>query len=325
MQDIIQSSNPIVKSDNGLNTITYLAELSKSDAKWDSHRSNTQSIGNLYSKRKEFKKLAYRMDVCADILEFGRGINKDTGEIKYKLKSAMFCKVRHCPVCSWRRSLKNTARFFSRLPSLQSEFPKHRWLFLTLTVKNCQTDNLKSTLIRMNAAWKRLTERTNWPAAGWVKSTEVTRADDGKAHPHFHVLLMVPASYFSHGYVTQEAWAQRWQDALRVDYEPMVDVRVVKAKHKGQTIEAAIVETLKYSIKVEDAFKDPSWLYDVTTQLHRSRFIATGGALKGILKEEVSNDEMIVTDEDNDLDEESERQSNLFFQWKPSIRRYAKY
>lgn len=312
----------INKLAENVNKNEFLSDVSKPDSKWDTHRANTQKIGEIYNESPDFQKIAKRMSECSSVLGFGENIDTSTGEIKYKLKVASFCKVRLCPVCSWRRSLKNTARFFSKLPLLEKTFPKHRWIFLTLTVKNCEPEELKETLKNMNAAWKRLIERSNWPAEGWVRSTEVTRADDGGAHPHFHCLLMVPASYFAgHSYVTQATWAQRWRDALRADYSPMVDVRAVKTKHEGQTIQAAIVETLKYSVKVTDAFQDKNWLYAITSQLHKMRFIATGGALKGLFSEDLTDDEMIKINDDKT---EESSDASLFFSWRPTIRRYKK-
>ena len=56
-------------------------------------------------------------------------------------------------------------------------------------------------------------------------------------------------------------------------------------KKEGQTIEAAVVETLKYATKVQDSLKSPEWLYIVTEQLHKMRFVESGGVLKGVLKE----------------------------------------
>ena len=137
----------------------------------------------------------------------------------------------------------------------------------------------------MNAGWKRLIERKNWPGEGWLKSVEVTRGQDGSAHPHFHVMVMVKPSYFSHGYIKQEEWAEQWKSVMRLDYMPVVDVRAVKPKKEGQTIEAAVVETLKYATKVQDSLKSPEWLYIVTEQLHKMRFVESGGVLKGVLKE----------------------------------------
>lgn len=306
---------------------TFLADLSPRDAKWDYHRSNATTIGQHYDQNPRYERLGERMAGCTTWLGFAELVNQETGEIGLKLRKACFCGVRNCPTCSWRRNLRNTARFFAAIPKLQEQFPKHRWLFLTLTVRNCEPEQLRETIKAMNAAWKRLIQRKGWPADGYVKATEVTRGEDGSAHPHFHVLLMVKPSYFAgHSYVRQDEWAARWQDVLRVDYTPVVDVRVVKAKKAGQTIEAAVVETLKYATKVQDALKSPQWLYVITEQLHKMRFIETGGALKGLLmKEKFSNEELIVGDEPAEsVDDEKPEEKLVGMSWNTSARRYVR-
>ncbi|MFZ5063913.1 protein rep, partial [Escherichia coli] len=78
----------------------------------------------------------------------------------------------HCPVCQWRRSLMWQARFYQSLPSIQQEQPKARWLFLTLTVRNCKVSELGDTLTAMNSAWNRLRLRKEFkPVLGWVRTT----------------------------------------------------------------------------------------------------------------------------------------------------------
>lgn len=306
---------------DAVNATRSLKDYSERDQKWDYHRGNTQTLGRHYDRSQDYKKLGGRMATCSTSLGFAEQIDESTGEIGIKLRAAQFCHVRHCPVCQWRRSLRNTARFFAAIPALQEQFPTHRWLFLTLTVRNCPLDQLRETIQHMNKSWQRLIQRKDWPAIGWARATEVTRGDDGSAHPHFHVLLMVPSNYFTKNYVKQEEWTQRWCDSARLDYTPIVDVRTVKSKKEGQTLQAAVVETLKYATKAEDSLTDPKWLYGITEQLHKLRFIATGGALKNILKEDMSNAEMIAGDDASDT---KEAEPSMWFGWKPTARKYVR-
>ncbi len=308
-------------------SVVYLTDLSPKDKKWDYHRANTTVIGQHYDANAKFKRLGDRMAGCTTWLGFAELVNRESGEVGLKLRYANFCGVRHCPTCGWRRTLRNTARFFAAIPRLHERFPKHRWLFLTLTVKNCEPENLRETIEAMNAAWKRLTERKNWPGEGWVKAVEVTRGEDGSAHPHFHVMVMVKPSYFSgKTYIKHEEWAERWKSVMRVDYTPVVDVRAVKPKKEGQTIEAAVVETLKYATKVQDSLKSPEWLYIITEQLHKMRFFASGGVLKGVLKEEFTNEELIAGDEptndEDGLDKAEEKIVGV--SWNTSSKRYIR-
>ena len=128
--------------------------------------------------RPRFSKYADRINGCSGILKFG--VNPDQG--KLVLKQAYFCRVRHCPVCQWRRSLLWRAVMFQQLPKIQELYPTHRWVFLTLTVKNPPVTELRDTLKHMNDSWQRLiqTKRFKSGVAGFLRTTEVTRGNDGK-------------------------------------------------------------------------------------------------------------------------------------------------
>ncbi|WP_425333843.1 protein rep, partial [Klebsiella pneumoniae] len=76
--------------------------------------------------------------------------------MKIKLKSAHFCRVRHCPVCQWRKSLMWKARYWKALPEIQSKYPSGRWLFFTLTVRNCEITEVKNTIQNMHKAFIKL-------------------------------------------------------------------------------------------------------------------------------------------------------------------------
>src|SRR5690554_8117477 len=119
------------------------------------------------------------------------------------------------------------ARFYQSLPSLVESYPKARWLFLTVTVKNCPVSDLRETLQSMNKAWQRLIKRKEFkPVTGWIRTTEVTRGADGTAHPHFHVLLMVPPSWFTRDYVKKMRWVELWQESMKLDYLRSEESRV---------------------------------------------------------------------------------------------------
>lgn len=308
-----------------INSSDFLSDFSEKDKKWDYHRRNTQNFSAIYAKNDDFSKHAAALDSCSEFLLMQWTKPDGDGETKLKLKNAAFCHKRHCPVCGWRRSMRNTAKFFSALPNLKQKYPKHRWLFLTLTVKNCNLDDLRSTLTEMNKAWFKLIRTKAFPADGFIKAVEVTRGKDGTAHPHFHVMLMVKPSYFSHGYIAQKTWAEMWQKSLRVDYEPVIDIRVIKPKFEGQDLQAAIVETLKYGTKVEDGFQDENWLYGITKQLHKMRFLSTGGALAGLLSDEVSNKEMVETGNDDEKGELDEEQPKMTFAFNKNVMKYKRH
>lgn len=172
-----------------------LADLSERDKPWDKHRANADKVSCHYFGS-EFQNYSDRIYDCSEFLDFKLVPDLELGELKMKLNSARFCRVRHCPVCQWRRSLMWKAKAYKVLPKIIAEFPTYRWLFVTLTLRNCPIEDLRSTLTWMHESFKRMTKLKDFPAVGWIKSTEVTRGKDGSAHPHFHCLLMVQSRYF---------------------------------------------------------------------------------------------------------------------------------
>jgi plasmid rolling circle replication initiator protein Rep len=196
------------------------------------------------------------------------------------------------------------ARLGTALPLIERDYPKARWLHLTLTVRNCPITDLRETLKLMNAAWQRLSQLKKFPAIGFFKSLEVNRAEDGSAHPHFHILMMVNSSYFQGAtYIRQDKWIEMWKKALRVDYDPSVHIQAIKP-NLGEDISDTIKEVAKYTVKGDDLVVDAKWLVEYTKQVHKTRAISLGGILKKYLSdEEATNDELILGESAESLEE----------------------
>lgn len=316
----------------------YLTDFSPKDKPWDQHRFEADRFRDLF-KGTDYERYATRMDQCSGRLTFRFDIGPE-GDYTLKLQAAKFCRVRQCPVCQWRRSLMWRARFFQVLPRILQDYPKARFVFLTLTVRNCRLQDLRDTLAAMNRSFVLLTKRKEWPGLGWVKAVEVTRGADDSAHPHFHVLLMVKPSYFTHGYLSQERWGELWQSCLKVNYSPVVDVRAIRPRKGTPEAElpaamiAAVTETLKYSVKPSDVLREPiasvwsqssnrDWLLELTQQLHKTRAIATGGVFKGYLAGLLEEDpeDLIHADEQPDQEPNPEG-PHLVATWREMARRY---
>jgi plasmid rolling circle replication initiator protein Rep len=297
-----------------------LTDYSERDKPWDVHKAQSDRVASIYAQEFEFCNLAARVLSCAGLLMFAWVPDRESGELALRLRGAKFCRVRHCPVCQWRRSMMWQARFYEALPGLQAAFPAHRWVFLTLTVRNCPVGDLRATLAAMHSAWKRLSLRPEFrPVVGFVRTTEVTRGADGSAHPHFHCLLLVSSSYFGRDYVSQARWVEIWQSCARLDYVPVVDVRAVKGE-----LSKAIQETLKYSVKPSDMESDSEWFLEMTRQVHKLRFVATGGVLKDVLKpeEKITNEDLVLADGSGE-GEESDL-PKLSFGWDRPVKRYRR-
>ena len=327
-------SDCLQQSDEVNSTIiekVLLRQVSPRDVTWDERRAESDRIRDIYQGT-ILDALAGRIDGCSGRLEFGWDVGED-GIPKTKLRTAFFCRVRTCSVCQWRRSLVWKAKAFKFLPKVIEAYPKHRFIYLTLTVKNCHISELRATLTTMNKAWAKLILRKKWPAVGWMRSVEVTRGKNDSAHPHFHCLLMVPTTYFkgTH-YLSQATWIELWKSSMQIDYNPIVDIRVVKPKKDGtETHLDAILQTFKYSVKPSDLIgdqkkeiqeKDREWLIELTTQLHKTRGVATGGILKEYLKD-LENDEPVdLIHVNEDGEQEEAKGISVIFDWHERCKKY---
>lgn len=243
---------------------------------------------------------------CAEFLHYAI----EPGILEMSLNRASFCRQRTCPVCTWLNSSKLRLRIFQGLPRLLADYPSCKFLLLTLTVKNCHFKELRAHVRVMEQGWRRLSNLPKFPAIGYLKSLELARPRDcfyhgiyigrmgqslidqwlrhlrsqpnwnplawrshwcEEVHPHFHALLMVPASYFTESeYMSQVEWRSLWKRSARLDYEPVVDIRAVKEIRNG------ILETSKYCLKTSDMVDVLGCL--TIRQLHGLRLVSIGGA-----------------------------------------------
>jgi len=297
-----------------------LSEVSKRDKPWDKHKGEADAIAILYTMlvglvdSAWFARLAERVFECSRWLEFALHPDRGgTGEVRFRLKTARFCRVRYCPICQWRRSLLWAWRLIEFLKRPEVKAVKGRWIMLTLTVPTVPIGKLGSTIEVMNKAWGRLIKRKAWPALGFLRSTEFTRRPNDYVHPHFHALMLVPSSYFGKKYLSQKAWTTLWKEALRADYNPIVHVKVFKSKmvadpETGEMIELAPVEGIKYPVKPAELIKggtqkDAEWLAELTRQTDHKRFLATGGLLKNLMLDEETEEELLTPNGDTAKDE----------------------
>lgn len=223
------------------------------------------------------------------------------------LKAARVCNARLCPFCEWRRSRVWKARLHDGLTALYEDQPKLRGVFLTLTQRNCRLEDLGSTLQEMNRSWRRFAQRSFFPTDLWFRRTEVTvgystGTSSAFAHPHFHALLLVPPSYFSHGYVKQLEWQKQWMDSARLDYAPVVDVRNARknsgaGSNPSEDAKSAVVEAAKYLAKGTQLMELGRDISELHWQLKNRRLYACSSGLSKYIKSgDITPDEMMDND-----------------------------
>ena len=108
---------------------------------------------------------AARLRGCGSYLSFA--VQPD-GE--KRLVGMESCRVRLCPLCAWRRSLKVYANTMAILDYMDKH-GEYAYIFLTLTMKNCASSDLSNALDSILSAWGRLRKREEFSQAvkGWYR------------------------------------------------------------------------------------------------------------------------------------------------------------
>ena len=301
------------------------------DNNWKERKKDNLNLADSY-KRLGDKKY-YRVIDCSTFLEFG--VTKTSS---LKLLQANFCKVRLCPMCAWRRSLKIFGQVSKVMDQVEENY-NYRYIFLTLTVKNCYSEDLKDTLDLMTESFSKLSRRKVFKKAikGYFRSLEITyNKEEDTYHPHFHLILAVNKNYFTDDktYLSQAKWTTIWKESLQVDYTPVVDVRRVKSKDKN--FSKVIAETAKYTVKSEDFLikKEDGKIDEGLTDkvvatldeaLHRKRLVSFGFLFKEIHRQlkldDAENGDLNKTDNEDELRDDL-TDIILRYQWNIGIKNY---
>ena len=223
-------------------------------------------------------------------------IDEETGQIT----GANFCKQRLCPVCNYRRSTMLWHKVSNVINDIQNEK-----LLITLTVKNCTGDKLRSTIDSILESFHRLTSRRMWKRniVGFIRGLEITyNSQEDTFHPHIHILAIASENYFREDYIDIHTLRKWWTESARLDYYVQVDIR------KITTTDKAVAEVVKYAVKMADILQqDADEKRLRATQTLAScivgrRLISTGGLIKKLAKQK-----NICIDDEIELSEKREK------------------
>lgn len=276
---------------------------------WKLHKQENLQLVKIYKTAREKNinlitdSRLFDLEHCADTLLFAENV-----EGKKKLKSANFCRLRLCPMCQWRRSLKMFGQVQTITDKILERDKSTRFLFATFTVKNVDAENLETCINILNNKFLYLVSKnkTFAPAKklkqnllGYLKAVEVTyNTKDKTYHPHLHVIFAVKSTFFKNkqNYMTKKEWIELWQKALNVDYKPQTDIRAIKSGTAK-----AVAEVAKYPVKTAPILKlDDDEAVEVlktlTLSLNKKRFVAYGGIFKTVKQELKFKD--VETDKD---------------------------
>lgn len=284
---------------------------------WVPRKKQSLAVARAFAAAPEYEGTAdERMTKCGDQLRFGVYRESGTQNEKKKLRQANFCRQRLCPMCQWRRSVMLHRQVCQVVEEHVARSPKARVLMLTLTLPNCAPDELNATISRMSAGFRRLSDTADFKRSvvGWFRALEITRnKDTGDYHPHLHVLLAVADGYFSKKrdlYKDTRDWVALWRKAMRLEFDPVCDVRRVGKSQDGDFVTAmrkGLLEVTKYCTKPDswieylddgEYWVDPKVVYELHQGLKHKRLVGWGGILKELFAELQLED---VENEDADL------------------------
>lgn len=273
-----------------------------------------------------------RMLNCGSYLAF-----KVSDDDSLTLHSANFCRIRLCPMCAWRRSLK----IFSQVSRVMDEATKeqdYEFLFLTLTIRNVSGEELPEAVSKVLKGYRALFYRriVQKNILGAFRALEITHNTNRHSksfntyHPHLHCILMVNKSYFHKNYITQKMWAELWGQAVGVDYEPIVFIE--KITSSSSNIQKAVAETAKYTVKDSDYLSPDSALQDdaikwLDKSLVGRRLISFRGEFDKIAKKLKLDDcidgDLVHVDPDQELRDDL-RSHLVVYRWRIGAFNYFK-
>lgn len=289
--------------------------------KWEQHKADSLKLHELYTRLVQIdgcQKIISptrleQLAACGQDLHFV--LDKDGNK---KLARAYFCRMRLCPMCQWRRSLKLFGQVSRITAELDKQNPDVAYLFVTFTQKNVDGSELGAEITRLQNAFSIITAKhaakKKVPALaarfkrsylGYIKSVEVTyNPETFTYHPHLHVVFAVRAGYFKSGnYLRKSDWIALWAELLSLNYAPQVDVKRIKGDKQK-----AVAELAKYPAKTTSILNLPeeqalSVLQTFLCFCNKRRFVSFGGCFLDVKRQlhlqdvEASNANLIDVDQ----------------------------
>ena len=335
--------NPSTEKNYVTNTGEILRDKTKKgkDKKWAKKKSQSLHVANIFAKaRKENEEIisASALDSirhCSEVLTFK--VHTETGEST--LNEIYTCKNKFCPICASRRSTLLRNQTMKVVDKILEQDSTTRFIFLTLTTENVLGSDIEEEVTNYVKSLQRIfskgngaikeSEKLRSSVLGTMRHIEVTYAikrDD--YHVHAHVILAVKGSYFEHeNYLTQKDFQALWKKAAKLNYDPIVHVKVIKGK--GKQLESAVAEVSKYATKVSNILTLPDdkaveVLSYMQIGLFNRRLIGHTGIFYKLRRELKLED--IETADLLKIDDEEEEKEGTFeyhvFRWSYSMKEY---
>ena len=273
-----------------LNSVPYASsdcpDIEELTNKFGPKKSDSLILSQIYSDICQTNR-SLRVANCGTYLEFSHDFNSETGEFsdKGRLSNANFCRDLLCPMCNWRKSLRQIADL-SLVLNHESVKDKYKVLMMTLTIPNVPFDDLSSGIDKLFHGFDLLMKNRKYKRfiKGYFRSLEVTtNLRSSTFHPHLHVLLLVSLSYGKKGddYISHAELLNDWRSAVRDPSVTQVDIRRAYTKNgESYNLSAAALEVAKYAAKIPTRCYQPIVVQGLLNGLSHRRTKSYGGVLK---------------------------------------------
>mgnify|MGYP000016296136 CR=1 FL=1 len=305
---------------------------------WKMHKVNSLKLYELYKKALVSDENLLTESRMKSLEECGNNLLFSVNDKNEKrLKGANFCRIRTCPMCNWRKSLKLFGQMSKITDIIIKQDKSTRFIFATFTVKNCNADKLSQTIDMMNMGFKRLTNKTKGVKTtekfknnmlGYMRAIEVTyNQQEDTYHPHIHCIFAVKAQYFTKGYIKKSDWVELWQKAMNLDYQPSVHVKTIKETDNDKT--KAVAEVAKYPtksadlLKIEDEEQAVQALIVLAKTMKGRRLITFGGEFATVKRElkldDIENGDLIHAEQET---QNFNPVAKMIYRWRAEVGAY---
>lgn len=205
----------------------------------------------LHQREKLFENFGSRTASCSHFLSFGQNILSDGSLSDKALKTALFCHVRFCPLCSWRKSVKLFAQLAKASALIVNNY---KFALLTLTVPNVSADDLPKTVNKLLSDFHLYMKYKDIKSVvcGFFRSLEITYNQKSDTyHPHIHAIIALPKSYGSKLYLSHAKWLDLWKKACKNDSITQLNIQMIKPTDTKSFVQN-LAEVAKYSVKSAD-------------------------------------------------------------------------
>jgi plasmid rolling circle replication initiator protein Rep len=247
-----------------------------------------------------YQQLAFRALHCGDTVDYMQFSNG-----KQKIINIFTCQLRLCMVCNYRRSQRTFAKLIRVIKHPDFTDKKYKLIFLTLTLKNINPDELKQGINHIFYSFDKFlkNKKIKRMNKGFFRALEITfNEKDRTFHHHMHIVFVVNNSYFKHPdlYLKQADFTNIWQSSAGLDYTPVCFVEKVK-DNKG------LAEVAKYAVKADEKFIKKLTNLEFMTlfaELRNRRLVSMGGVIRDIARKlKLNLDDNDITSDDIDDDD----------------------